>query len=92
MKNALLSGFALLFSLSLPVQADVVIVNGDGAGEGFNDPTVVSAVGGKKKRKKARHAAAALSSSASASSRDSSVGSMSKATAMTPSSNSWDTS
>lgn len=46
MKNALLSGFALLFSLSLPVQADVVIVNGDGAGEGFNDPTVVSAVGG----------------------------------------------
>ena len=36
----------LLFASAPSFAATIVIVNSDGAGEGFNDPTVVSAVGG----------------------------------------------
>lgn len=46
MKSLFLMLGSLLFSLAYTVQADVVIVNGDSAGEGFNDTSVVSTVGG----------------------------------------------
>ncbi|MFI5371738.1 MAG: PA domain-containing protein, partial [Candidatus Eisenbacteria bacterium] len=48
-RNTLLAvvGAALLIAVSAPAHAvSIVIVNADGAGEGFNDPTVVAPVGG----------------------------------------------
>ena len=46
MRSSFLILASLLFSLAHTAKADVVIVNGDGAGEGFNDTTAVSSVGG----------------------------------------------
>jgi hypothetical protein len=46
-RRAGLFAAALLLSLAVAAQAAVItIVNNDGAGEGFNDPTVVAPVGG----------------------------------------------
>lgn len=46
MRRLLTTALALAASASLAHAATITIVNGDAAGEGFNDPTVVAPVGG----------------------------------------------